>query len=91
MEITPFRNYVVIEAEPRTQKTKSGFILPQDEIGQPQPTKGTVVAVGDGEHVPENLKAGQKVVFKSYATDEVDIDGKKLFILAANDVMAFIA
>lgn len=89
MQLKPFGNYVVIEADPRNDRTKSGILIPKDDAA-PQPSKGTVIAFGDGEHVPASLAIGQRVVFKSYATDEIADGDKKFFILLANDVMAVI-
>jgi co-chaperonin GroES (HSP10) len=35
-----------------------------------------------------DIQVGDKVLFKKYAPDEFEIDGKKVLVLSENDVLA---
>lgn len=65
--------------------TKGGLVLPDGIDGQ----RG---AVGIGEIINVGkskwLKAGDRVYFKRYATDEVEIDGEKYSILSNKHILA---
>lgn len=57
---------------------------------------GTVVAVGPGkandkgERAPMSIKVGDKVLFKKYGPDEIEVDGKKYLVGDEDDVLAII-
>ena len=53
-----------------------------------------VVAVGPGkftekgERIPMSVKAGDKILFKKYGPDEVEVEGKKYLVGDEDDVLA---
>jgi chaperonin GroES len=69
-------------------------VLP--ETAGEKPTKGEIIAVGPGkrnekgELIPMNVKAGDKVLFKKYGPDEVEMNGEKLLVGDEDDVLAII-
>ena len=73
--------------------TKSGLVLP-DTVDKGRPEQGTVVAVGPGKTLDNgavakmSLKVGDKVVFKKYSPDEIEIDGDTYLIMSEGDVLA---
>jgi len=75
--------------------TKSGIVIP-DTADKEKPMMGTVVAVGPGkwsekgELVPMSVKVGDKVLFKKYGPDEVEVDGKKYLVGDEDDILAII-
>lgn len=75
--------------------TASGIIIPET-VDKERPEKGEVLAVGpgkiqeNGQRAPIDVTVGQTVIFKKYAPDEFEIDGKKFLIITAEDVMAVI-
>lgn len=75
--------------------TKSGIVIP-DTADKEKPMFGTVVAVGPGkwnekgERVPMSVKIGDKVLFKKYGPDEVEVEGKKYLVGDEDDILAII-
>jgi chaperonin GroES len=95
MKLQPLGDRVVIEREEAQEKTAGGIVLPDTAKDKPQ--QGKVVAVGDGrvtkdgKRRPLQVKAGDKVLFTSYAGDEFKIDGdKKVLLMREDDILAVI-
>ncbi len=90
--INPLADYVVAVAESTSNKTASGLYLPDNATEKPKTAK--VVAVGpgkiggDNKLVPVNLKIGDKIVYKSYSTTDVKIDGTDYILVREEDVLA---
>jgi len=92
VKIQPLGDRVVVEREESESKTAGGIVLPDTAKDKPQ--KGTVISVGDG-HVskdgkrnPLTLKAGDRVIFSSYAGDEISIGDDDFLLLRESDVLA---
>jgi chaperonin GroES len=94
-KLVPLNDHLVVEPTPKETQTASGFFIPDNKEGKPE--SGTVVAVGpgkrkdDGTVAPMDIQVGDKVLFKKYAPDEFEIDGKKVLVLSENDVLAKLA
>lgn len=90
--IKPLADYVVAEAEAAATKTASGLYLPDKAAEKPKIAK--VVAVGpgkvgdDNERVPMELKAGDRIVYKSYSTTDVKVGDKEYILVREEDVLA---
>ena len=91
----PLSNHIFIEAVSEDKKTKSGIVLP-DTAEKEKPMVGKIVAVGMGKvndagvRMPMSLKVGDKVLFKKYGPDEVEMDGKKYLVGDEDDVLAIL-
>jgi chaperonin GroES len=83
MNIQPLADRVVLEQLEQEEKTKSGIILPQD--AQEKPKMAKVLAVGKDV---KDVKAGDKVLYKSYGPDDVKVDGKEYMIAKEEDILA---
>src|ERR1700745_1111724 len=88
----PLYDRVVLKRDEAVSKTAGGIVLPDTAKDKPQ--KGTVIAVGDG-HIskddkrnPLTLKAGDKVIFTSYAGDEILLGEEDYLLLRESDVLA---
>ena len=74
MGLKPIGDRIIVRREAAEGKTSGGIILP--DTAQNKPQKGEVLAVGpgkvkdDGTRAPMQLKAGDKVLFTSWAGDE---------------------
>jgi chaperonin GroES len=83
--------------EPLTEEavTKSGIVLP-DTAEKEKPIQGTVIAVGPGklnergERIPMSVKIGDKVLFKKYGPDEIEVEKKKYLVGDEDDVLAIL-
>ena len=91
-KIVPLGDRVVLKREVAESTTAGGIVLPDSAKDKPQ--KGTVVAVGDGyitrdgKRHPLTLKAGDKVIFSSYAGDEIVVGDDEFLLLRESDVLA---
>jgi chaperonin GroES len=92
MKVVPLYDRVVLKRQEAESKTAGGIVLPDTAKDKPQ--KGTVVSVGDG-HVsrdgkrhPLTLKAGDRVIFSSYAGDEISVGEEEYLLLRESDVLA---
>jgi chaperonin GroES len=93
MNFKPLSNHIFIEPVIEDKKTKSGIVLP-DTAEKEKPIVGRVVAVGPGkinekgERIAMSLKVGDKVLFKKYGPDEIEVEGKKYLVGDEDDVLA---
>lgn len=95
-KIRPLGNRVLIKRS-KPQATKGGILLP--ESAQEKPKEGVVIEVGPGS-VDENgkreqmqLKAGDRVLFSSYAGTEVkDLGGEEDYLIVEEkDVLGILS
>ena len=95
MNLKPLNDHIFLKPMEEEKKTKSGIVLP-DTAEKEKPIKGTVVAVGpgkldeNGKRVPMSVKVGDKVLFKKYGPDELEVDGKKYLVGEEADILAVI-
>jgi chaperonin GroES len=95
MNFKPLSNHLFLEPLEEEKTTKSGIVIP-DSAEKERPTKGKVVAVGEGkrnekgEIAPMSVKVGDTVLFKKYGPDEVELDGKKYLVGDEDDILAII-
>jgi chaperonin GroES len=95
MKVQPLGDRVVVEREEAKDKTAGGIVLPDTAKDKPQ--RGKVIAVGegritkDGTRRPLQVKAGDQVLFTSYAGDEFKLNGeKKVLLMREDDILAII-
>ncbi|MGM5488742.1 MAG: co-chaperone GroES [Nanobdellota archaeon] len=84
MNVKPLGNRVLLEREELEEKTKGGIYIP--DTAKEKTYRGKVVAVGDGKDIP--VKAGDTVIFESYAGTEITVEDKKYLIMDIKDVLA---
>ena len=83
VRIEPLGEMVLIALEKAAEKTASGLMLP--EAAREKMNVGTVVAAGPDS---ENVKAGDKVVYKKYAGTEITWDETDYLLLKSEDLQA---
>jgi len=94
VNLQPLGDRVVLEREESESRTAGGIVLP--DTAKDKPARGTVVSVGDGrlldngKRAPFQVKAGDRVVFSSYAGDEFKLGERKLLLLREEDILAII-
>ena len=96
MKLQPLSNKVVIEPVEAQTVTKSGIVLPETSANE-KPRVGTIIAVGEGKwdedgkrRIPMSVSVGDKVLFKKYGPDEIEIEGKEYLIGEEDDILAVI-
>ncbi len=91
----PLSNHVFIEPLKEEKATKSGIVLPETAEKE-KPMVGKILAVGPGklnekgETMLMSVKVGDKVLFKKYGPDEIEVDGKKYLVGSEEDILAII-
>lgn len=98
MGLKPIGDRIIVRREAADEKTAGGIVLPDSAKNKPQ--RGTIVAVGpgkikkDGTRGTMQLKAGDKVLFTSWAGDEfkdrkAKVEGE-ILVMHESDVMCVI-
>ena len=91
VQLIPLEDHILVEAIEEENKTKSGILLPESKE---KPSKGKVVAVGNGKildngtRAPIDVKVGDIVYFTKYSPDELDVDGIKYLVIKQTSLLA---
>ena len=94
MKFRPLHDRVVVKRIEQEEKTKGGIIIP--DTAKEKPQEGEVIAVGpgardeDGELIPLDVKAGDRVLFGKWSGTEVKIDDEELLIMKESDLLGII-
>jgi chaperonin GroES len=92
MKLKPLGDRLIVKAVEEEETTASGIVLP--DTAQEKPTKGKVVAVGDGKldddgkRIPLDVSEGDEVLYSKYGGTEITIEGEDLLVLRESDVLA---
>jgi chaperonin GroES len=92
IRIVPLGDKVVLKRQEAEGTTAGGIVLP--DAAKDKPQKGEVVAIGDGhvrddgKKVPLTVKEGDRVIFSSYAGDEIKIGEEEYLLLREGDILA---
>jgi chaperonin GroES len=81
--LQPLGDYVVAVGEEAESKTASGLYLP--DKAQEKPKTAKVVAIGPGAR---QIKVGDRIVYKSYSTTDVKVEGNEYILVKEEDVLA---
>jgi chaperonin GroES len=91
MGIKPLGDRILVKRLEAEEKLKSGIIIP--DTAKEKPKQGKVIAVGNGKMLdngtirPLEVKAGDTVLFASYAGTDVKIDDEEYLIMREDDVL----
>ncbi len=92
IKIQPLGDRVVVQREEAEEMTAGGLVLP--DSAQDQPARGTVVAVGDGRLMEDGsrgemqIKVGDRVLFTTYAPQEITIGDDTVLLMSEGDILA---
>ena len=95
MKIKPLADKVLVERIEAEAMTSGGIVLP--ETAKEKPQRGKIVAVGEGKVLDDGsrrkmqIKAGDEVLFTSYAGTDIKVDGAEYLIMDESDIMAVVA
>jgi chaperonin GroES len=94
MKFRPLHDRVVVRRLDAEEKTTGGIIIP--DTAKEKPMEGEVIAVGpgarneQGQLVPLDVKAGDRILFGKWSGTEVKIDREELLIMKESDIMGII-
>ncbi len=94
MAFTPLHDRVLVRRVESEEKTAGGLIIP--DSAKEKPAEGEVVAVGagakddDGDRIPMDVKAGDRILFGKWSGTEITIDGEELLIMKESDILGIL-
>jgi chaperonin GroES len=94
MHFRPLHDRVLVRRIEAEEKTAGGIIIP--DTAKEKPQEGEVIAVGpggrneQGQLVPLDVKAGDRVLFGKWSGTEVKIDGRELLIMKESDLLGVV-
>jgi chaperonin GroES len=94
MKFRPLHDRVVVRRIDAEEKTSGGIIIP--DTAKEKPMEGEIIAVGpgarneQGQLVPPDVKAGDRVLFGKWSGTEVKLDNEELLIMKESDIMGVI-
>jgi chaperonin GroES len=93
--LKPLADRVVVERIAPEDKTSGGIVLP--DTAKDKPREGTVIAAGpgrlleNGQFQPLEVHQGDRILFGSFAGNEVQVDGKEYLILREEEILAILS
>lgn len=94
MAFRPLHDRVLVRRVEEDEKTAGGIIIPDSAKEKPQ--QGEVVSVGagargeNGELLPLDVQAGDKILFGKWSGTEVKINGEDLLIMKESDILGIL-
>lgn len=94
MGFRPLHDRVLVRRIEADEKTKGGIIIP--DTAKEKPQEGEIVSVGtgarddDGDRIPMDVKAGDRILFGKWSGTEVKIDGEDLLIMKESDILGIV-
>ena len=94
MKFRPLHDRVLVKRLDKEEKTSGGIIIP--DTAKEKPQEAEVIAVGngkkleDGNVLPLDVKAGDRILFGKYAGSEIKIDGVEHLILREEEVLGVV-
>jgi chaperonin GroES len=94
MKLRPLDDRVIVKQAEAEERTAGGIVLP--DTAKEKPLTGKVIATGpgklleNGKHAAMAVKKNDEILYGKYAGTEVELDGKKYFILRESDILGII-
>src|SRR3989442_7419513 len=94
MKVVPLNDKIVVKRLEAEEKTAGGIVLP--DTAKEKPRQGKVLSLGDGKLLDSGkrasfqVKEGDRVLFTSYAGNEVSLDGEEYLIMTEDDILAVV-
>lgn len=94
MNLNPLHDRVIVRCLDADTQSSGGIIIP-DNVAE-KPTKGLVLAVGEGRRttdgviIPMTLKVNDTVLFAKHSGQPVKIEGEELLVLKEEEIFAVI-
>ncbi len=94
MNVRPLNDRVIVKRLEEETKTAGGLFIP--DSAKEKPTRGLVIAVGNGKMNDDgvrktlDVKKDNEILFGKYAGTEIKFDGQDLIIMREEDILAVI-
>jgi chaperonin GroES len=93
-KVRPLHDRVIVRRLDEEEKSSGGIIIP--DSAKEKPVQGKVIAVGKGKSLengevrPLDVKAGDTVIFSTYAGTEIKLDDEALLMMREDDILGVI-
>ena len=94
MKVVPLNDKIVVKRLEAEERTSGGIVLP--DSAKEKPKQGKVLSLGDGKLMESGkraafqVKEGDRVLFSSYAGNEVTLEGEEYLIMTEEDILAVV-
>jgi chaperonin GroES len=94
MNVVPLNDKILVKRLEAESTTAGGIVLP--DSAKEKPRQGTVLKVGEGKRLengsraPFQVNVNDRVLFSSYAGNEITVDGEEYLIMTEEDVLAVV-
>ena len=92
VKLQPIGDRLGVKREESEGKTAGGIVLP--DSAKDKPTRGVVVSIGDGRLLNDGtrgqmqVKVGDRVLFTSYAGENIEIGDEEYVLMSEGEVLA---
>jgi len=92
--IRPLHDRVIVRRLDEEEKSSGGIIIP--DSAKEKPLQGEIIAVGNGKLLDNgdlralDVKAGDTVIFSTYAGTEITLDGDTFLMMREDDILGVI-
>ena len=94
MDLRPLHDRVLVRRLEEEEQRRGGIIIPESAKEKPQ--QASVIAVGNGkllengERVPVEVKAGDRILFGKYSGSDIKIEGEDYLILREDEILGVV-
>lgn len=94
VKLQPLGDRLVVQRDQSEERTEGGIYLP--DTAKNKPTRGVVISVGDGKLLADGsrsqmqVKAGDRVLFTSYAGETIEIGDEEYVLMSESELLAVI-
>ena len=94
MNVRPLRDRILVQRLDEGEQRVGGIIIP--DTAKEKPQQGKVVAAGtgritdEGQVLPLDVKAGDRILFGKYAGTEIKLDGEEHLIIREEDILGVV-
>jgi chaperonin GroES len=91
MDIRPLHDRVLVRRIEEQETVRGGIIIP--DTAKEKPQQGEVIAVGsgklleNGERVPIDVKAGDRILFTKYSGSDIRVAGEEYLIVREDEIL----
>lgn len=92
LKLQPLGDRLVVKRQESESKTAGGIVLP--DSAKDKPTRGSVVAIGDGRLLDDGsrgkmqVRVGDRVLFTSYSGENIEIGDDEYVLMSESEVLA---
>jgi len=94
MNVVPLNDKILVKRLEAESTTSGGILLP--DSAKEKPRQGTILKVGEGKRLENGaraafqVKVNDRVLFSSYAGNEITVNGEEYLIMTEDDVLAVV-